>query len=86
MKRLSACILLFVSAWACAPDGGEEAPAPGAGTEDAVELAATQDPLIEQARALFEVIPGTPPELEGNPATPEKVELGKMLYLSLIHI
>ena len=80
MKRLSTSLFLLVSIWACAPEGGEEAPAPGSEAAGTAELAATQDPLIEQARALFEVIPSTPPELEGNPATPEKVELGKMLY------
>jgi cytochrome c peroxidase len=44
------------------------------------ELAPTQDPLILQARAFFSPIPGAPPELEGNPATPAKLELGKMLF------
>lgn len=38
------------------------------------------DELLDAARELFEPIPTEPPELEGNPATPEKVELGKMLY------
>lgn len=42
--------------------------------------AAAQD-LLERARQMFEPIPQQPPELEGNPATPEKVELGKMLYV-----
>ncbi len=36
--------------------------------------------LLEKARRLFKPIPTTPPELKGNPITPEKVELGKMLY------
>jgi cytochrome c peroxidase len=43
-------------------------------------MAETQDPLIQQARALFEPVPHSPPGLEGNPATPAKVELGKMLF------
>jgi cytochrome c peroxidase len=29
---------------------------------------------------MFAALPGEPPELEGNPITAEKVELGKMLY------
>ncbi|HEX6144384.1 MAG TPA: cytochrome-c peroxidase [Geminicoccaceae bacterium] len=39
-----------------------------------------QDDLLETARSLFEPIPEVPPAIEGNPATPEKVLLGKMLY------
>jgi cytochrome c peroxidase len=42
--------------------------------------ALAQDPLMEQARSLFQPIPETPPELTANPASPAKVELGKMLY------
>ncbi len=41
---------------------------------------ADDDDLLNQARDLFEPIPVGAPEIEGNPATPEKVELGKMLY------
>jgi len=36
--------------------------------------------LMSAARKIFEPIPMLPPELPGNPATPEKVELGKMLF------
>jgi cytochrome c peroxidase len=36
--------------------------------------------LLEQSRAFFEPIPTTPPEIAGNPATPEKLLLGRMLY------
>lgn len=42
-------------------------------------LAAT-DPLREQAKELFQPIPTNPPALPDNPATPAKVELGRMLY------
>ncbi len=38
------------------------------------------DPLRDRAKGLFEVIPTTPPALRGEPATPEKMSLGKMLY------
>lgn len=38
------------------------------------------DSLIEEARGYFKVIPDTPPALEGNPATADKVMLGKILY------
>ena len=36
--------------------------------------------LMTAAQAQFNPIPTTPPALPGNPATPAKVELGKMLY------
>ena len=42
--------------------------------------ALAQDDLLETARSLFEPIPEQPPELPGLQATPERVELGKMLY------
>jgi cytochrome c peroxidase len=49
-----------------------------------------QDDLRAKARQQFQPIPTTPPELPGNPATPAKVELGKMLYfdprLSASHV
>ena len=38
------------------------------------------DPLREQAKGLFEPIPSAAPALPGDPATPEKLALGKMLY------
>ncbi|MBI1355234.1 MAG: c-type cytochrome [Acidobacteria bacterium] len=41
---------------------------------------ASADALQDKARARFEAVPNTPPALEGNPATPEKIELGKMLF------
>jgi cytochrome c peroxidase len=42
--------------------------------------ALAQDDLLETARSLFEPIPEQPPQLPGLQATPERVELGKMLY------
>jgi cytochrome c peroxidase len=42
--------------------------------------ALAQDDLMARARQQFQPIPTTPPELPGNPATPAKVALGKMLY------
>jgi cytochrome c peroxidase len=35
---------------------------------------------MKQAQALFKPLPDRPPALEGNPSTPAKVTLGKMLY------
>jgi cytochrome c peroxidase len=36
--------------------------------------------LLERAKGVFEPIPTEPPQLSGNPLTPEKIELGKMLF------
>lgn len=38
------------------------------------------DALLTSAQAQFKPIPTTPPALPNNPATPAKIELGKMLY------
>ncbi|TAL72753.1 MAG: cytochrome-c peroxidase [Rhodanobacter sp.] len=40
----------------------------------------SQSALMKQAQGLFKPLPDTPPALPGNPATPAKIELGKMLY------
>ena len=40
----------------------------------------SQSALMKQAQGLFKPLPATPPTLPGNPATPAKVSLGKMLY------
>lgn len=39
-----------------------------------------QTDLLTEAKSLFGPIPRYPPALEPNPATTEKLELGKMLY------
>lgn len=45
-----------------------------------VAPALAQDDLMSRAQQQFKPIPQTPPALPGNPATAEKVELGKQLY------
>ncbi len=42
--------------------------------------AAAEDDLLDSARSLFAPIPHEAPALAGNPSTPEKVTLGKMLF------
>lgn len=53
-------------------------------------LALAQDDLLARAQQIFQPIPTTAPELPGIPASPAKVELGKMLYfdprLSASHV
>jgi cytochrome c peroxidase len=81
MKRqLLSALLVPAALWACAPGGEEAEPQGTAGSSPAAELAPTQDPLIQQVRSIFSPIPYLPPEIEGNPSSPGKVELGKMLY------
>ena len=46
----------------------------------AAPYAAAQTSLPERARARFEPVPANPPVLDNNPTSPEKVELGKMLF------
>lgn len=41
---------------------------------------AAADPLLDQAKSLFEPIPSMVPAVEGNPVTREKAELGRMLF------
>jgi cytochrome c peroxidase len=81
MKHRTLLVLLISGLVAACGTGEEEA---GAGeptvTEGPAEMAPTEDPLIQQARSVFSPVPDSPPELEGNPATPAKLELGKMLY------
>jgi cytochrome c peroxidase len=43
-------------------------------------LAATDPALLKRAQTTFKPVPSAPPVLERNPLTPEKIELGKMLY------
>jgi cytochrome c peroxidase len=46
----------------------------------ALAAPAHADELMDTAKGLFEPIPAEPPAVEGVEATPERVELGKMLY------
>lgn len=45
-----------------------------------VTYAQSQDDLLNKSKSMFKPIPESPPELENNTITPEKVELGKMLF------
>lgn len=46
----------------------------------ATSQAFAADELQQRARGLFKPVPAKAPALKGNPASPVKVELGKMLY------
>ena len=43
-------------------------------------VARAQDDLLTKSNSLFKTIPNSLPEFENNKITPEKIELGKMLY------
>ncbi len=80
--RTSMVSLLAVALmiWGCGPEAGGPPDSDQATAEDASTQAAAQDPLLQQAKAVFSPIPDQPPVLEAHPATPPKVELGKMLF------
>jgi cytochrome c peroxidase len=69
--------LLVAALFGCEPATDEPTGTP---IPEEPEMADTEDELILQARNLFSPIPLTPPELEGNPSNPAKLELGKMLF------
>jgi cytochrome c peroxidase len=45
-----------------------------------VSIVYASNDLMKQAQTIFKPIPQKPPTIERNPLTPEKIELGKMLY------
>ena len=72
IRMLPALVLLG----ACGPAGDTA----GTATSEDDREAAQAGSLLARARALFEPVPETPPELEDNPLTAVKVDLGKKLY------
>src|SRR6056297_2168193 len=46
----------------------------------ATNWASAAEDLMQRAQAQFEPIPEEPPAIDDNPATPEKISLGRMLY------
>jgi cytochrome c peroxidase len=74
-------LLLTALAAACggAPETGTETADAGATPARTATTGAGPE-LRAQAAALFEVVPRTPPALEDNELTPERVELGTFLY------
>ncbi len=78
---LTACSRTEAPTQAGSPQAAAPAAAPAAPSPPATPPApGPQADAMKQAQALFKPIPAQPPELPGNPATPEKVALGKMLY------
>lgn len=72
--------LVSCLAWGCSAPGGEGGPQGSDGATSEPELAPTDDAMILQARAIFSPVPASAPVLEGNPSSPAKVELGKLLF------
>ncbi|MBW8851262.1 MAG: cytochrome-c peroxidase [Xanthomonadales bacterium] len=66
---------------AAPPAADAQAPAPATPSPAAAPVGPAAAPeLLKQAQALFQPIPDKAPDPAGNPVTPEKVALGKMLY------
>jgi len=78
----SRCTAILVSAvvlgWACTP--ADDTAADDTGQTETVAQAEAASLLMGRAQALFEVVPDTPPDLEDNPITDVKIDLGKKLY------
>jgi cytochrome c peroxidase len=78
---LAAALLLGACGPAGPQEGDEPATAPATektGTEQTAPPGA--ESLVASAMNVFQPLPSTLPVLETNPLTPEKVELGKMLF------
>ncbi|OYY91840.1 MAG: cytochrome C peroxidase [Sphingomonas sp. 28-66-16] len=75
---VAAGISLALAGCSKAPDEAAAPVATASPAEPAIQ--ASTDPLIMRARALFAPIPLNAPDLPGNPATAEKLALGRMLY------
>lgn len=65
---------------AAPPAATADVPATPAATPAAPVGPAAAPELLKQAQALFQPIPDKAPDPAGNPVTPEKIALGKMLY------
>ena len=78
-RWILAALTLFLLLPSCSPPPTPEGSSDHVG-DAAAAMVDTDDPLIRQARAIFEPIPTTPPVLEGNEPSEAKLELGKMLY------
>jgi cytochrome c peroxidase len=76
MKRLMLWLVFLGTAGPVACDGA----APEDREVRDSEMARAGASELHQVEHLFAPIPETPPDLPGNPLTPEKVELGKMLW------
>jgi cytochrome c peroxidase len=76
--RYLAIVPVLALVWACTPAGDTASDA--AVEAETVAQAEPASPLMQRARALFEAVPDTPPELANNPITPVKIELGRKLY------
>jgi cytochrome c peroxidase len=85
ISSASTILVAIVTLGACGQAGPQQGDEPAAasttettGTEQIAPPGA--ESLVANAVTVFRPIPATPPVLETNPMTPEKVELGKMLF------
>jgi cytochrome c peroxidase len=85
ISSASITLVVILALGACGHPGPEQKDEPAGatassttGTEQIASSSAAS--LAAAAGTVFQPIPATPPNLETNPMTPEKVELGKMLF------
>jgi cytochrome c peroxidase len=76
------CLLLFAGflAGCTTPPPDTESAAAERVSIEAISPTETSDALLARAVGIFQPVPAVAPELEGNPTSPAKVELGKMLF------
>jgi cytochrome c peroxidase len=82
ISSASTTLAFTVALGACGqagPQQGDE-PAASSTTETAQSAPPGSASLVANPGTFFQPIPATLPALETNPMTPEKVELGKMLF------
>ena len=78
--KIATAAVVCVALGGCNKQGNEHGSAPTSGPVAEVSAGPAADKLMEEARAAFKPIPLNAPELAGNPTTPEKLALGRMLY------
>ncbi len=77
LSVLAVASLCLVIAGCAKPAGKSTSESPTTGNST---MSATNDPLLLQARTIFQPLPISPPVLLGNPATADKIALGTMLF------
>jgi cytochrome c peroxidase len=82
ISSASTTLVAIVTLGACGQAGPQQGDEPAAAsTSETAQIALPgAESLVANAGAVFQPLPSTLPALETNPMTPEKVELGKMLF------
>jgi cytochrome c peroxidase len=76
--KISGLVMIVCAGWALA--ACDQTPRKPSVATSGVAGGPAAEALMGKAREVFRPIPASAPQLPGNAATPEKIELGKMLY------